>query len=55
MRAMDQLPGLVKQEKEALSAYLLLLFNLYTRKLKQQQDENTSSSEKTTHLDDFIE
>jgi len=48
MRAMDQLPGLVKQEKEALSAYLLLIFDLYNRKLKQ-------GGEKSTHLDDFIE
>jgi len=53
MRAMDQLPGLVKQEKEALSAYLLLIFDLYSRKLKQEGGEN--SSEKSHHLDDFIE
>ncbi len=52
MRAMDQLPGLVKQEKEALSAYLLLLFNLYTRKSKQ---EGENASEKSTHLDNFLE
>lgn len=52
MRAMDQLPGLVKQEKEALSAYLVVLFKLYTRKLAQT---DKSRSERNIHLDEFIE
>lgn len=52
MRAMDQLPGLVKQEKEALNAYLLVLFKLYCRKLAQT---DKTRSERSTHLDEFIE
>ena len=27
----DQLPALLKQEKETISAYILITFNLYTR------------------------
>jgi len=52
MRAMDQLPGLVKQEKEALTVYLLVLFRLYSRKLAQT-DKNRS--ERSIHLEEFIE
>lgn len=52
MKSMDQLPGLVKQEKEALSTYLSILFRLYTRKSNL---EGKAKSERNTYLHDFIE
>ena len=52
MKDMDQLPGLVRQEKEGLSAYSLILYKLYYRKL---QLSGKAKSEKNTYLNDFIE
>ncbi len=51
MREMDQLPGLLKQGKEALGAYILILHKLYERKIKTpDQDPST----KQQYLDEFI-
>lgn len=44
---MPQLPGLLKQEKEALSAYILIMFKLYTKQ--------TNPEEKKGLLDKLIE
>lgn len=52
MKDMDQLPGLVRQEKEALGAYVLILYKLYHRKL---QLSGKAKSEKNNYLNDFIE
>jgi hypothetical protein len=47
MKEMSQLPGLLKQEKESLSAYILILYKLYTRQ--------TSPEEKVKLLDKILE
>lgn len=51
MREMDQLPGLLKQGKEALGAYILILYKLYERKLKIPDQD---PSAKQQYLDEFI-
>ena len=45
----DQLPGLLKQEKEALSVYLFVVFTSYTK----QEESNTENRNK--FLNRFIE
>ncbi len=52
MQAMDQLPGLGKQEKEALNTYLFLLHRFYSRNLDQQPQEPHTNF---THLNEFLE
>ena len=45
----DQLPGLLKQEKEAISVYLFVVFTSYTK----QEESNTENRSK--FLNRFIE
>jgi len=51
MREMDQLPGLLKQGKEALGAYILILHKLYER---QSKVADSDPSIKQQYLDEFI-
>lgn len=51
MKEMDQLPGLLKQGKEALGAYILILHMLYERK---RRDPNSAPLEKQKYLDEFL-
>jgi len=51
MREMDQLPGLLKQGKEALGAYILILHKLYERNsIKPDADPSI----KKQYLDEFL-
>ena len=51
MKDMDQLPGLLKQGKEALGAYILIFYKLFERKVNS---ENQDKSEKEKCLQDFL-
>ena len=51
MKDMDQLPGLLKQGKEALGAYILIFYKLFERKVNSQ---NPDKSEKEKYLDEFL-
>jgi len=53
MKEMDQLPGLLKQGKEALGAYILILFKLYKRKTVATNEEE--KEEKIKYLEEFLE
>jgi len=48
----DQLPALLKQEKESISAYILITFNLYNRK-KNSEDADPAIKERL--LNEFID
>lgn len=48
----DQLPALLKQEKESISAYILITYNLYNRK-KNSEDADPAIKERL--LNEFID
>lgn len=52
MKEMDQLPGLLKQGKEALGAYIFILFKLYKRKVSPKDDKE--KEEKRKYLEEFL-
>ncbi len=50
MKEMDQLPGLLKQGKEALGACIIVVFKLYQR----NYNENNQSPKNFEYLEKFI-
>jgi len=52
MKEMDQLPGLLKQGKEALGAYILILFKLYKRKSPAKNSKE--EEEKKNYLEELL-